>query len=565
MRRKLIGAFLAVALLVAATSGMASTLMSGVQDTYDRLLARQAAVSERIADIQSLAERQQGLLYGYMLKPDADSERELRDANGRLGREIDALAADRAGDDEGISRMKESNQTFARLVEKVVSYVRENKPDLARTEAGMWAVPTSAQLAESAASVSAREKERLASAKADNEANVRLLLQASIGFSVLAVGLAVLIGWTLSRTIVRPVKRLVEAADAIAQGDLTGSAIAVRTKDELRKLADAFHSMKEGLRDILRQAGRSAGRVAEETGRLRIRSGHVGEWSEHIASVVAEIAAGAEAQRDSVLRGAAGMDRMAVSAGEIEEASRIVLSRSAEAHAATDEGQSFMEQVLRQMGLIGRGMEGLASAVQRLSGRAEQIDRIARSIAAIARQTNMLALNASIEASRAGVYGKSFGVVAEEIRKLSLQTSAAAEEVGAMVENIQFEMGEVEKSTSSGSREVSAGLAIVRQAGDAFGRIGESVREAFRQAEEMTARSEMLSRLARDAAEAMEGIREVSERAAAGTLGVKETVVKQNAALEEMAASAERLAREAEELQARISRFRIGEQPAAFE
>ncbi|WP_373232590.1 methyl-accepting chemotaxis protein [Cohnella sp.] len=559
MSRKLIGAFVAISLIVALTSLLSYFFVQRIHQSSSDLMNRHSNVLTQVAIIQNMTESQKGLLFRYLVEPSEALVQELGTANGKLEAAIKVLSADTSDDDRSAKAQSliEYNQTFARLVAKVTDYVAQGKPELARTEALMWAVPTTDSLSKSASAIQENERAFMSAAESDNQSRVDVTVLILIGVSVLSLLLAIVIGWLLSRMMVAPMKRLVVAAGEIASGNLTGEDIIVRNRDELGKLAEAFNGMKGNLQGLIRQAGSNAGQVADTAEGLRKHSERLGGLSEGITEVIGQIAAGSEKQLLNVQQGVTEMGNMSLSTSEIEQATGIVSERSLLALEAANAGKHSIGQAKRQMETIRGQMDGLASAVQRLTKRTEQITQATNVISTIARQTNMLALNAAIEASRAGIQGKGFAVVAEEVRKLSGQTAIAAEEVGSITDSIQREMAEVAASADSGYREVSVGIEIVNQADGAFARIEGAVDGVAHQVKEMTMRSAEMARNSHSAAAAIESIRQVTEQTASGARGVTDSTEEQFAAMEEIIASAVLLSKEAEMLQGRIAQFRV--------
>jgi len=559
MSRKLIGAFVAVSLIVALTSLLSYLFVQRIHQSSQSLLSHQSMVLTQVAKIQTLTESQKANLFRYLIEPSDTLEQELGAVNQQLGEEITGLTdtAEGIGTSIEAQSLQESNQTFARLVAKVTEYVHQDKPELASAEAKLWAAPTSDAMSQSSIRIRESEQAWMKAAESDNQNSVNVTVGILAGASLLALLLAIVIGWLLSRMIVSPMKRLVEAAGLIASGDLTGTNITVRNRDELGKLAEVFNEMRHNLQGLIRKAGSNAGQVTQTAEGLRQHCERLGSLSEGITTVIQQIAAGSEMQRRHVQLGVSEMESMFRSTAGIEDATEIVSERSALARETASTGKQLIEQATRQMETIRGQMDGLSVAVQRLTARIAQIDQAANVISTIARQTNMLALNASIEASRAGNQGKGFAVVAEEVRKLSGQTAQAAREVGLITDSIRDEMAEVASSTESGCLEVSNGIDIVRAADDAFARIEGGVNDVALQIKEMTRRSVEMTEKSHKTATAMANVREVTEQTAVGARGVSESTGEQFTAMEEIIASAALLSKEAEELQGRIAQFKV--------
>ncbi|WP_027093821.1 methyl-accepting chemotaxis protein [Cohnella thermotolerans] len=562
MGRKLIFSFIAVSLIVALCSALSYGFMRQTQRAYDRLAERQNEMTERLSAILTGTERQMGLLFRYLAEPGEEPEKEMREANAQLSADIAALARESAGYGSAVDvgKLGDSNQTFARLVEKVVGYVREGKPDIARSEAGQWAVPTSEDLARQALEIKKAESGEQQAAMDANRNRVRLFNAVLVAVSAAAVLLAIAIGWALSRMIVKPAKSLVAAASRIAEGDLSGADVAVKGRDELHSLADAFNAMKANLRLVIRQAVSNSEQVAAASVRLRANSDRVAGLSEQVTAVMQQIAAGSEKQQLHMGQGSERIGRMALSTAALEESAVAVQACVERAGAAAGEGRLAIERAAGQMQAIRSGISRVAEATERLSRHAGQIERMAALIVSIARQTNLLALNASIEASRAGEHGKGFAVVAEEVRKLSGQTGQAAEEVAAVVAGIRAEMADASAASAMGDREAEAGIAVVSRAAEAFARIEESIGQVAERMKENAVRSADMALHSREAAEAMDLVREVTDATSAGARGVMSDVESQHEAIQEIAAAAAMLTEEAERLLQRISHFRVADE-----
>ncbi|MFC5702326.1 methyl-accepting chemotaxis protein [Cohnella faecalis] len=557
--RKMIAAFLAIAFTVAAASGLSYLYLQRVNDSYREVLAREATVSDRVFGIETLTERQKGVLFRYLTAPSQQLEKELRAAWEALNVEIAALSD--AGLDEQsrqlTDKMKESNATFARLADKVTGYVNEGKADLARTEALMWAVPTSDELSGAAAAIRENERAFKERAESDNAGRVTLTKRMLLGSSAVAIALALAVGWALSRIIVRPIRRLSVAAERIAAGDLTDGDLAFRGRDELAGLAASFNGMKANLRELIRRAGDNAGQVADASGQLRANSEQIGGLSERVSAAIEQIAASMDEQTRLAAAGEEELRRLAASAEEMEASAVKVNDRSASAQAAAEAGKSSVGQALAQMESIRSGMETLASLIERLDAKSNEIDNTVDIISIIARQTNILALNASIEAARAGVQGRGFAVVAEEVRKLAAGTANAAAEISAMLHGIRSDMGDVSEAMEAGRRDVSGGMAIVQGTEGAFLRIDEAVRDVAVQAGAMAGRSSEMAARSRAASRELATVLASAGQIAVGAQEASAGTQEQYAAMEEMIASTVQLSREAERLKEGIAGFRV--------
>ncbi|MBD0383179.1 methyl-accepting chemotaxis protein [Paenibacillus sp. WST5] len=559
LRSKIVGTFVIVSLLVGVTSGLSYTYLNKVDSSYSKLLSDNVAILKNVSEIKEKTQMQNSLLFGYVLDPSKDKEKRLTDMNATLSSIIKEMGELAKNEDEqsAIQSMMDSNQTFARLVKKVTEYADKGNASLAKAEAMQWAIPTTETLTQAVDKIEELEKAVQEEASARNHSAVTSTIRTLIWVSVTAFVFALAIGLLLSRMIVTPMRSMVRVAERIAASDLTVSDIQVKNRDELRDLAIAFNQMKANLHSLISQVGSSAKQVAAASEALSIGSGQVSESSEQITNIVQEISSGTDAQVRSVHMGVAIMEEMSSAVDQIASVTQAANVKSTHAQQEAGAGNEAVDTAIAQMNSIHQKMKELAASVQRLGQRSEQIVNANGMIANIARQTNMLALNASIEAARAGAAGKGFAVVADEIRKLSMQTGAAAEEVAELVESIQAETSEVVSSTEAGSREVATGLEVVGEARDTFQRIQSAMDELASQIEEVTGRSADISEKTRAAVEVIRSIDEVAGQTAAGARVVSSNVEGQYASMEEIVSSATVLNSMAEDLQKLIGRFRV--------
>ncbi|NRF94305.1 methyl-accepting chemotaxis protein [Paenibacillus frigoriresistens] len=559
LRSKIVGTFIIVSLLVAVTSGMSYTYLNKVDRSYSKLLNDNVTILRNVSEIKEKTQIQNSMLFGYVLDPSKDKEKLLTEMNGTLSSIITQMGEVSKNEDEqsAIQSMADSNMTFARLVKKVTEYADKGNVALAKAEAMQWAIPTTETLTQAAAKIEELERNVQEEASARNHDVVVSTVQTLIWVSVAAFLFALAIGLLLSRMIVNPIRSMVQAAERIAACDLTVNDINVKNRDELRHLATAFNQMKVNLHSLISQVGSSAQHVAAASEALSSNSEQVSESSERITYTVQDISQGTDAQVRSVHLGVSIMEEMSAAVIQIASVTQSANHQSFLAQQEAGEGNAAVETAITQMNAIYQKMMELAESVQRLGHRSEQIVNANAMIAGIARQTNMLALNASIEAARAGAAGKGFAVVADEVRKLSMQTAAAAEEVAHLVSSIQDETREVVSSTEAGSREVQTGLEVVGVARDTFKRIRDAMDEVARQIEEVAGSSAAISEKTRAAVDVIRAIDEVAGQTAAGARNVSSNIEGQYASMEEIFSSATVLNSMAADLQTLIGRFRV--------
>ena len=224
---------------------------------------------------------------------------------------------------------------------------------------------------------------------------------------------------------------------------------------------------------------------------------------------------------------------------------------------AANEGLRSVNTAVSQMAMIEETVTRSAQVVMQLGERSKEIGQIIDAIAGIAGQTNLLALNAAIEAARAGEQGKGFAVVAEEVRKLAEQSHDSAQQIAAMIKEIQIDTENAVVAMQKGTKEVAIGGQVVNTAGEVFQQIVVLVDQVLEQVSEISRAIQQAASGSQAVVFAVKDINEVSKDAAAQTQTVSAATQEQLASVQQIAASSRELAKMAEALQNAVKKFVI--------
>jgi methyl-accepting chemotaxis protein len=384
--------------------------------------------------------------------------------------------------------------------------------------------------------------------------NTKMLLLVT---NIIVAVLSQIIGFILSRRLVNPIKRITNTANELATGDFTQEDIKINTSDEIGAVANSFNIMKGNIRHLVKQIVETTEQVAASSEEFTASAEHSAMATRKVAESVSEVATGAEKQAIAVDNTVAIVEQMAASIQQIStNANEVsgVADRTAETAA---QGQTTINAAVQQMELIEKTVSDSAFAVTSLGEQSKEIGQIVDTISGIAGQTNLLALNAAIEAARAGEQGRGFAVVADEVRKLAEQSQEATKQIAHLISEIQNETNNAVVAMDKGAHEVKAGSEVVNNAGLAFNEIVAHVDELSAQVREISVAIEQMAIGSQQIEKSIRDIDLISRDTATQTVTVSAATEEQSATMEEVAASSQALARMAEDLQNTVSKFRI--------
>jgi methyl-accepting chemotaxis protein len=498
---------------------------------------------------------------GYLLSQDNTFAEEMRERAQKLDA-LFAQAKEMAGSSEELrrllDRMEALFRTYQQESDKVMEAIRSGQREEAvRLHFGeeRQARKELDRVVEELVTLVQQEKEQdevLLARQARTAESVRLFV------AMTAVLLAVLIGGYLVRSIVIPLNRVNAQLRAIAEGegDLTRE-LTVASRDEIGMLGQSFNRMLRNLREIILQVRSHAEQVAASAEELNASSEQTSQAAKQIAETVQGVVLGTDKQVQGVEEGSREVQEMAAGIRQISSRAERVTAAAVDTSELATNGNRTIQEAVARMNGMSETIDHLSRLVRGLGERSRQIGQIVDAITDIAGQTNLLALNAAIEAARAGEHGRGFAVVADEVRKLAEQASASAGQITQLVGTIQSEIEEAVVSMQRGTEEVAAGMAGVSEAGEAFARIRAAVLDVTGQIQEVSAASRSLTASTEKVAQAMREIAGVTETTAARTLDVSAATEEQLASMEEIHASAASLAGLAEELEKLMGRFKV--------
>ncbi|MFD1173657.1 methyl-accepting chemotaxis protein [Oceanobacillus picturae] len=382
-----------------------------------------------------------------------------------------------------------------------------------------------------------------------------LIIQLATMIGSIVIG-GVLI-FVISRSVSRNLGRVVSISNQIADGNLAVEPMDYKGKDEIGKLSTAINGMTEHLRNVIHQVATVSQTVTSHSEELTQSANEVKAGSEQVAETMQELASGTETQANSASDLAEVISSFTTKVHQANDKGALVQQASNEVMVMTNEGSTLMEDSTTQMVAIDRIVKESVQKMKGLDAQSKEISKLVSVIRDIAEQTNLLALNAAIEAARAGEQGKGFAVVADEVRKLAEQVSVSVTDITGIVTGIQTESNSVAQSLETGYAEVEKGTTQLRTTGETFQGIQLFVNEMTNSVKQI---SENLSEMATSSEEmnrSIEDIAAISEESAAGVEQTSASSQQTSSSMEEVAGSSEQLAKLAAELNVLVGKFRL--------
>ncbi|MFL0583316.1 methyl-accepting chemotaxis protein [Solibacillus silvestris] len=557
--KKLFGSFGIVIVILIFLSIFSVIKMTEIDEDYSYVIDGAVFNAMELSAIQNATSLQGLYIRSYVLRQDPTDIENLTTQRETIAEKIGEIEGifRTAKMQEQLSILKEQQALYNGYVEEVIAYVDNEETDRAYNMLFEFAVPANRNIQQTINGMVDFQKEQMNTTSKETTKSANMIKISLITISVIGTLITVALAIFITLNITRPLHRLTNAAHVIANGDLREEDVHVKTKDEIGELAAAFNAMKASLSSLISNVSLNVSSTTAASEQLASSTDEVSAASADIAKRVETVA---ESGSNSAAIGndcAVAMDETAQGVSRIAEAAQVLNSHAMDMQTIAGEGGHTLQTAEQQMSVIQQSSYETKEKIKQLSRQSAEIENITKVITDITDQTNLLALNAAIEAARAGEHGKGFAVVADEVRKLAEQSKSSASQIAGLTSTIQKDTREVEESVNTTAQNVDQGVVYLQNAQVSFNHIVGSITEMTAQIQEVSASSEQISASTEEVAASIAEMAHAAN-SAAGEIGiVLSAVEEQTATMQEINEVAQSLSEGAVGVQEQINLFKV--------
>lgn len=514
---------------------------------------------QHISDIKYNVEAQRSTLRKILIQKNDSSESELLAEQNQVAESLSKLESLAKSETmkNYLNEVKENQAQYEQLTREIRDAFLEGNIEKGESIVYGPLAETGKNLESLIEEMLTYQNEQISEIQRDTESSISTAIIAANIVLLTSLAISVFLVFYVRRAITLPLEKVVKSIQVVSNGDLTEADLHVRTKDEIGQLSLAINTMKDNFKSLIQRVQENAEHLSAAAEELSASTEEVTATTDDMTNRIAMTSETVKSNAHAAMESARATDETAIGVQRIAESTHYLNSTSQDTSKTARDGENIIRHAEQQMQTINLSTSAVYDLVQKLSKQTEENENISRVITDITDQTNLLALNAAIEAARAGEHGKGFAVVADEVRKLAEESRESASQIFDLTVEIKGDTLNVEKAVSDSLASVEDGVKIIGDAGLSFREIVQAIETMTAQIEEISATSEEISASAEEVSASVNEISNGSSESAGDVEMVAAAIEQQAATMQQVNSVAIELSEKAQSLQQEIQKFKI--------
>lgn len=555
IRAKILAGFAITIVLMLVLSFYTINSINKTNDSVKQILEQEMALLTVDEKLSTNMNKRTSLMRGFMLYEDESYRQEFEDETDiSIALENQALEL---SDSEKLDELISKKIEWGMLTDEALAAYDNGDMESVREIMVGQAQPIEKELVAGFSELAEEREKEINTIGQEAIGNGERVAIIGIIIMILVAVLSVVVAYLTSNNIVKPLNVVMQRMQSISAGDLSSEPLEITEKDETGKLSISMNKMQKTVKSVMKGIAKASEDLSSHSEELNQSASEVKSGSEQVAITMQELATGSETQATTASNLAVVMENFTKKVQSTNKSGEKIKESSMGVLTMTSEGKQYMEDSSRQMAKIDEIVQDAVAKMTTLDNQTQEINNLVVIIQKIADQTNLLALNAAIEAARAGEHGRGFAVVADEVRKLAEQVAVSIADITGFVEKIQTESKRVSDSLQTGYVEVEEGTSQIAKTGQTFNQINASVTTMVDGIKGISDNLESIKVNSEVMNSSIEEIASVSEESAAGVEQTSAASQQITSSMEEVAGSSEQLANLAENLTEMVSHFKL--------
>ncbi|MGE1235861.1 methyl-accepting chemotaxis protein [Bacillus altitudinis] len=559
LKNQFLFGLIVICILFVSILGFSSFIYYKTDQSYKALLTKEVKLYQTSLELEALLQKQEAQIKTYVVVQDRKVSQNIEDTYVDINKKTgDALKLSTVKQAKKLlEKISQKNELYYESTKRLFISLNTNNQKEFNTRLSQELQPIEQEIhtfTKEFAQTQLKQRDQKISQL--NEESNQLLLTLILVSAAIIVGFLV-IGTRFVHRMTKPIVSVTHAARRMADGDLTLEEVEVTSKNEIGQLGTAFNQMTAHLRQLILQVQNGSRQLADSATQFEETISQTISASEQTSSSIEQVSEASREQSDAVGKVASSIQEVSTGMHNAAEHTSDVSGHSISVTEKAEEGASLIQQFVKQMSSIKESVNEHHSTMANVQVQFTGIQGLLGNIHAIADQTNLLALNAAIEAARAGEHGRGFAVVADEVRKLAEESSQLTDQISQLLANVNKDTERSSQSMTKVERDVAEGVKVSQLSEQSFQEILAAIRDISMKAEELSATTEQISASTEEISQTIGVIEEGAKRNSEETEYMSAAVEESLAANEEMKAAAEDLKTLSQSLKTSISSFKI--------